>query len=103
MGFAWKRLSFRWGRTELSEVEMSATYSVTIELNELDLALLYHTVTSDQGEYRTVFWQQSGRKERHYVSHSWLESRVFGAIAQNQPEWLPVIERAQKRLSLHGK
>jgi hypothetical protein len=82
---------------------MPPTYSVTIELSELDLALLYRAVTADQGEYRTVFWEEGGRKQRHFVSQRWLENKVFGVIAQNQPEWLPAIESAQKRLSLHPK
>jgi hypothetical protein len=76
-----------------------STYEITIELNELDLALLYHTVMSDQGEYRQVLWEREGRSERHYVSSCWLESKVFGRIAEAQPDWLPVMERAQKKLS----
>jgi hypothetical protein len=75
------------------------TYLVTIELNELDLALLYHTVMSDQGEYRQVFWKGEGRRERHYISPCWLESKVFSRIAEVQPDWLPVMEKAQKKLS----
>lgn len=81
------------------------TYTVTIELNPLELALLYHTVTHEQDEYRTVFWRAEGveRPERHYVSRNWLAHKVFGQIAQAQPEWLPMMEAAQKRLTPHEK
>lgn len=79
------------------------TYTVTIELNELELALLYHTVMEDRGEHRAVYWQgqAKGRPERHYVGRHWLESKVFGRIAEAQPDWLPALEAARKRLSLH--
>lgn len=75
-------------------------YSVTIELTELELALLYHTVTQDRGEHRPVFWEEGGRRERRFVQRAWLENKVFGEIARTQPEWLPVIEEARKRLTL---
>jgi len=79
------------------------TYKVTIELNELELALLYHTVMADRGERRQVKWKAdpAGRSERHYISPHWLASKVFGCIAEAQPDWLPAMEEAQKRLSLH--
>jgi|GEM_PF-2979053 len=76
------------------------TYTVTVELNELELALLYHTVTADRGERQQVLWQAdpAGRPERHYVSPHWLANKVFGRIAELQPEWLSAMEQAQKRL-----
>lgn len=79
------------------------TYTVTIELNELELALLYHTVMEDRGERQQVLWKGdvAGRAERHYVSPHWLASKVFGRIAESQPDWLTAMEEAQKRLSLH--
>lgn len=79
------------------------TYAVTIELNDLELALLYHTVMGDRGERQQVLWKDdpAGRAERHYVSPNWLASKVFGRIAEAQPEWLPAMEEAQKRLVSH--
>ncbi len=79
------------------------TYAVTIELSEMELALLYHTVMQDPGEYRTVYWKEAGRLDRHYVHPHWLENKVFGCIAETQPEWLAVIDEAQKRLSAQAK
>ena len=76
------------------------TYRVTIELNEIELALLYHTVTSEAGEHRQVFWEEKGRREPHYVHPRWLENKVFGQIAQERPEWLPVMTAAARKLSL---
>lgn len=80
------------------------TYTVTIELNELELALLYHTVLADRGERQPVLWQAdvAGRPEKHYVSPHWLAGKVFGRIAEAQPEWLPAMEEARKRLTLHS-
>lgn len=82
-----------------------STYTVTVELTEMELALLYHAVTHDPGEYRTVFWREAEARqpERHFVSRQWLEQKVFGQIAQVQPGWLPVIEAAQRRLTPHGR
>ena len=79
------------------------TYMVTIELSELELGLLYHVVMEDRGERQQVSWKgdAAGRPERHYVSSRWLESKVFGRIAESQPDWLSVMEKAQKRLNLH--
>lgn len=77
------------------------SYSVTIELDELELAMLYHTVTEDRGEYRTVWWEEGGRQERRYLSRCWLENKVFGEIARAQPEWMPALEAAKERLKLH--
>ncbi|MBN1483488.1 MAG: hypothetical protein JXA37_02095 [Chloroflexia bacterium] len=78
-----------------------AKYAVTIELNELELATLYHAVLEDQGEHRVVFWEEEGRRRRHYISVCWLESKVFSRIAEMQPEWLTVMDKAQKKLSLY--
>lgn len=80
-----------------------STYAVTIELNEVELALLYHAVMEDRGEHRTVYWEEGGQRRPHFVSERWLESKVFGAIAEMQPEWLAVVDQAQKRLSLYKK
>jgi hypothetical protein len=79
------------------------TYTVTIELNELELALLYHTVMADRGERLQVSWKEdpAGRLEKHYVSPHWLANKVFGRIAEAQPDWLPAMEEAQKRLVPH--
>lgn len=76
-------------------------YPVTIELTELELALLYHTATQEEGTYRMVFWKEEGgkRPERHYVSPHWLERKVFGRIAENRPDWLPVMEEACRKLA----
>lgn len=81
-----------------------SAYTVTIELNELELALLYHTVMGDRGERQQVSWRAdpAGRPEKHYVSPHWLASKVFGRIAEAQPEWLPAMEDAQKRLTSHS-
>ncbi len=80
-----------------------ATYAITIELTEMELALLYHTVMEDRGERQQVLWKEdlTARAERHYVSPRWLESKVFGRIAEAQPDWLAVMESAQKRLTMH--
>lgn len=77
------------------------SYNVTIELSEVELALLYHTVMADRGEHRAVLWEREGRRERRYVSENWLENKVFSRIAEVQPDWLPAMEEAQKRLSLY--
>jgi hypothetical protein len=79
------------------------TYTVTIELSEMELALLYHAVMEDRGERDQVLWKDGSvdRAERHYVSPRWLESKVFGQIAESQPGWLSVMEAAQKRLTPH--
>ncbi len=79
------------------------TYTITIELSELELALLYHTVMEDKGERRAVVWKegQEARPERHYISPHWLENKVFSRIAESQPEWLVAMDQAQKKLSLH--
>jgi len=79
------------------------SYVITIELSELELALLYHAVMEDRGEHRAVSWEEEGRKARHYIGEYWLEKKVFGAIAQMQPEWLAVMDGAQRRLSLYPK
>ena len=81
------------------------TYTVTIELNELELALLYHAAMADHGERQQVLWQgdPAGRPEKHYVSPHWLASKALGHIAATQPEWLPVMEAAQKRLLSYFK
>lgn len=75
-------------------------YPVTIELSELELALLYHTAMQEEGAYRMVFWKEEGEKrpERHYVSPHWLERKVFGRIAESRPEWLPVMEEARRKI-----
>ncbi len=80
------------------------TYSVTIELSELELALLYHTVLEDRGERRPVLWQEvsTSRPERHYVGVHWLESKVFGRIAEANPDLTTTMEKAQQRLSLRS-
>ena len=79
------------------------TYAVTIELSELELALLYHAVMEDRGERDQVLWKDAtaDRAERHYVSPHWLASKVFGRIAESKPDWLSVMEEAQKRLTPH--
>jgi putative redox protein len=80
-----------------------STYAVTIELTEIELALLYHVVMDDRGEHRTVYWEEGGQRRRHYISERWLENKVFGAIAEMQPGWLSDMDQAQKRLSLYKK
>ena len=79
------------------------TYSVTIELTEMELALLYHTVMGDRGERQQVLWKDrsADRAEKHFVSPHWLESKLFGRIAESKPDWLPVMEEAHKRLTPH--
>jgi hypothetical protein len=80
------------------------TYSVTVEISEMELALLYHTVMEEQEEYRPVFWKGAGKGfERRYVSRRWLENKLFGRIAEMQPEWLTAMEEARQRLSLHAE
>lgn len=81
----------------------ASVFTVTIELNELELALLYHTVMEDRGERNQVLWKEEGaaRAERHYVSPHWLANKVFGRVAEAKPDWLPVMEGAQKRLNPH--
>jgi hypothetical protein len=76
-------------------------YPVTIELSELELALLYYAATRPEGAYRLVFWkgEDERRPERHYVGPNWLERKVFGRIAENHPEWLPVMEEARRKLA----
>ncbi|MGB9723312.1 MAG: hypothetical protein ACP5OO_03675 [Chloroflexia bacterium] len=76
-------------------------YPVTIELSELELALLYHAATRQEGTYRLVFWKEEDerRSEQHYVGPNWLERKVFGCIAEHHPEWLPVIEEARRKLA----
>ncbi len=80
-------------------------YPVTLELSEMELALLYHTVMEEREEYRTVLWKGASGSgfERHHVSQRWLEKRVFGRIAEMQPEWLTAMEEARKRLALHAE
>ncbi len=75
-------------------------YRVTVELSEIELALLYHTVTGETGEHRQVFWEEGGRREPHYFHPRWLENKVFGQIAQERPEWLPVMTETAGKLSL---
>ncbi len=77
-------------------------YPVTIELSELELALLCHTAMQEEGTYRTVFWKEEGKKrpERHYISPHWLERKVFGCIAESRPEWLPMMEEARRKPAL---
>ena len=79
------------------------TYTMTIELTEMELALLYHTVMGDRGERYQVLWKDASadRAEKHYVSPHWLESKIFGRIAESKPDWLSVMEEAQKRLTPH--
>lgn len=78
------------------------THAVTIELDDLELALLYHTVLQDRGERRQVLWQETdaARPERHFVAERWLESKVFGRIAEAHPDLVAAMEKAQRRLSL---
>ena len=78
------------------------TYAVTIELDEMELALLYHTVMDDRGERRQVLWQvgEAPRPERHSVATHWLESKVFGRIAEAEPELAAAMEKAQHRLAV---
>ncbi len=80
------------------------TYSVTIELTELELALLYHTVMEDRGERRQILWKEANapRPERHSVGVHWLESKVFGRIAEATPDLAAAMEKAQQRLSLRS-
>ena len=79
------------------------TYPITVELNEMELALLYHTVMEEQEEYRPVLWKGAAGKgfERHHISRRWLENKLFGRIAEMQPDWLMAMEECRKRLSLH--
>ncbi len=81
-----------------------STHAVTIELSDLELALLYHTVLQDRGERRQVLWQEvnAPRPERHFVALHWLESKVFGRIAEAYPELVAAMEEAQRRLSLRS-
>jgi len=77
------------------------TYVVTLELSEMELALIYRTAMEDRGERRPIFWEEGGRRGRHSISPHWLESRVFGEIAQARPEWMADMEAAQERLDMH--
>jgi len=77
------------------------SYTVTVELSELELALVCRTAMEDRGERRLVLWEKEGRRERHYVSPHWLESKVFGQIAQARPGWMEEMEAARRRLDMH--
>ncbi len=80
------------------------TYSVNLELTALELALLYHTVMEDRGERRQVLWKEADapRPEKHFVALHWLESKVFGRIAETRPELAALMEEAQQRLSFRS-